>query len=354
MHHEPVRRDRRADEPVSVLTLVNALLRYRSLILICALLTAASVIAWTLLRPRTYTSVALLMPQSNQMRPELAGLAAQFGVSVARLNDPTQSPSFYVDLLDTEHILQQAVSSSYNVPGRAAAPSTLVTIYDADGDTDGERLDDAVRRLRKDMTASAVQRTGMVRVSVRAESPTLARDIIHRFIALLHTFNTETRQSRAAEERKFTEARLVERRDELRRAEERLQAFVERNRSFAGSPQLQFQHDRLAREVGMQQALYTAQAESHEEAKIEEVRAVPVFTVIDPPREPARPDSRRLLIKLVAALALGLMIGGLLAFLRASLDASRQLGTAEYHEFDRLRRELSGGLLTRRRVVRHR
>ena len=106
---------------------------------------------------------------------------------------------------------------------------------------------------------------------------------------LLDSFNLETRQPQAASERRFVEERLGQAKDELLDAEDRLLTFLNQNREFQNSSQLSFEHDRLLREVRLRQDVVTSLTESHEQARIEEVRNTPVITIVQAPELPALP-----------------------------------------------------------------
>jgi len=148
----------------------------------------------------------------------------------------------------------------------------------------------------------------------------VAQQIASHLLEELNRFNLQTRQSQAAAERLFTENRLSEIETQLRAAEDALQRFLERNRDYRNSPLLQFQHDRLERDVQMRQQVYTTLAQAFEEAKIEEVRDTPVLTVIEPPSIALEPDHRGLLIGAVLAIIGALFLSSLwivgLEFLR--------------------------------------
>lgn len=88
---------------------------------------------------------------------------------------------------------------------------------------------------------------------------------------------------------------------------------------------LTFQEDRLSREVSRQQQLYSTLSQAYEQAKIEEVRDTPVFTLVDEPELPARPNPRFLVLKLPLALIVGGIIGLFLGLVREfGLAASRR------------------------------
>ena len=325
-------------DAISVVSLVNGILRHRGLVAALALLAFALVMGIGLVLPRTYSSSAAFTPQSRRTSPNLSGLAAQFGLTLPT-PDGAQSPQFYMDLLESRPLLGRTVDSRFEYQTDSGVVSgTLVQIYDRDEKTPALRREAAMRQLAKDIAASVSPKTGVVTVTVRAEHPALAHQIADRLLALTNEFNLETRQSQAAAERRFTERRLAEVRADLRAAENRQEDFLRRNREYGGSPTLRFEQERLAREVGLQQELYTTIAQSYEQAKIEEVRDTPVITVVAPPEIPVKPDSRGLLKKGVVALLGGAIVGVLIAIGRTLSRKSREMDSAELEELSELRR----------------
>jgi uncharacterized protein involved in exopolysaccharide biosynthesis len=211
--------------------------------------------------------------------------------------------------------------------------ATLVEWYEAEGRSPAERREAAVEELRDDVKASVATKTGLVRLAVTLPNPVLAAQVNERLLALLNDFNLHSRQSQAGQERRFTERRLDEVRADLRRAEERVAAFLSRNREYVHSPQLRFEYERLDREVDIQQELFTTLAQAYEQAKIDEVRDTPIVSVIEQPSVPARPDARFLAVKAVVALLAGALLGLFAALLGDFLRRSRAQDAAAYGEF---------------------
>jgi tyrosine-protein kinase Etk/Wzc len=335
------------EDEVSFLAIANVLLRHRQLVLGSALLVFALVVGIILLLPRSYTSESSFMPQTRTQSGSLTGLAAQFGFALPlTATDGGQSPAFYTDLVRSRTILEAVVDSQYEYQGdRGPAKGTLVDFYQSKGKTPALRRDAAIRTLEKDVQATTVQKTGVVNLAVTVRQPALARQINQQLLDLINQFNLRTRQSQAGQERRFTERRMDEVRQDLRAAEDRLQQFLQRNRDIRNSPNLTFEADRLQREVTMQQQVFTTLAQAYEQAKIEEVRDTPVITVVERPEVPVRPDRRGLIGKGLLALLLGLVLGAGLAFAKSFAANSDRLASSEAAEFAVLRRQAAGELL---------
>lgn len=346
-------RPRRPADPdeISVLSLVNTILRHRGLVVGVAVVSLLTLVGLTLLGPRTYVSSSAVLPRSRNVASNLAGLAEQFGLTVP-MTENTESPDFYVDLLRTRHILSQAVRTRYvfhSDTGRMSG--TLVELFRVKGRTGALREEAAIQLLRDNLEID-VRKTGVVSLDVTTRYAALSELVNRRLVELIQRFNLDTRQSQAGAERKFTEGRLDEVQRDLREAENRLQAFLQGNRDYRNSPVLLFQQERLNRQVSRQQELYNSLSKAYESAKIEEVRDTPVLTVVEPPQLPIRPKPRGLLKKGVLALAVGTLIGVLLAFGLDLLVRSRHEYSDDFEEFTALRRAAVDDLLHPSRPLR--
>ena len=312
---------------VSLGQLLRLIVRQRAVILGCAALVAAIVAVVTLRTERTYTASARFMPQARRTSSNLSGLAAQFGVALPG-GDPSQSPQFYVDLLESRAILEQVADTLFTsapAPGRPARVAPLAALYQITDPVPARRRNAVVERLRGDVSARAGG-SGIITLRVRAPDPALARQVAARLLAQLDAFNRETRQTQATAERAFTARRLSEVESELRLGEDRLQLFLEQNR-FRDAPALRLQEERMRRDLAVQQQVYTTLAQAVEQARIEEVRDTPVLTTIEPPEQPTRPDSRFGVVKMVLGGGFGLLVGLLTALLRDRRPAAPPRGT---------------------------
>ena len=331
-------------DDVSLFDALNALLRFRGTIVTLTICVTAAMIAFALLRPRTYTSVASFVPETNKAPTALSGIAAQFGVTLPS-QQSTESSQFYVDLLRSKSVLEAAVETPYSVvTERGPSTKTLVQVYDPSQPTAVLRREAAVKRLNRSLGTSVSPKTDVVTVRVSAPEPRLAQQVNARLLALLSNFNMNKRQSRAREERRFAEQRLQDAKAELRVAEDRLQVFLERNRSVTNAPSLAFQEDRLRADLVVLRQLVTTLQQAAEQAQIDAVRDTPVLTLIESPDVPTRPDSRGLIKFGLLGIFLGGAVGVGLALLRNVLDRTGASGSAEVEEFKLLWREARSDL----------
>ena len=299
-----------AARAITFFDIVNALLRHWRWVVGIPLLLAGGTVLLALSKPRVYTTAASFVPQGGEEGGAgLAGVAAQFGLRVPTARR-TLSAEFYVDLLRSPAILREVAKASYEVPrGGRRVRVPLVDILEAPPGTPAQRLEATVRALRAQTSVSSARETGIVRLTVTTRWPELSAQIGTHMLDLVERFNLERRRTQAGAERRFTGERLAEARAELAEAENALQYFEARNRVWSNSPQLSMEHGRLERLIGMRQQVYTALAQSYEQARIDEVRNTPAITVIEPATPPPYPDGRQLASKGMVALILGLLLG---------------------------------------------
>ena len=335
--------DERPGEPrsTSLLGAVNALLRQRWTVIGTALLVATAVAVVTLVLPRTYTSTTSFVPQTpSQQLSGLSTVAAQFGLAGADAGN-TESPAFYVDLVTSREVLSALAESTYTVPaaGEPARPMRLGDILEIEARDPDLRQYRVAEYLRKHVNASATPKTGAIVISVTTRSAPLSTQLTQRLLAQVTNFNETRRQSRAMAERRFTERQMTEARDALAAAERRLEAFLTRNRQFTGSPSLEFERDRLSREVNVRTQRFMSVSDAYERARIEEIRDTPVITVIERPVMPVLPNRRHVALKTLVGLVVGAIFGIVIALARHFLAATQRSRSDEYAEFVALRRE---------------
>jgi uncharacterized protein involved in exopolysaccharide biosynthesis len=344
---------------VSILALVNILLRQRWVVVTSTLAVASLVSLVSLALPRTHSSAGRFLPEAdNSNMTRLSGLAAQFGLTVPGTGGQ-QSPEFYVALLRSREILGTIAVDTFQfvaVTGRAwwrdtvRMSGTPIELFEINPEGPlAKRRDLAIERLLAETSAEADRETGLVRWRVTTPWPELSRLMADRMLELVVTFDLEKRQSQAGAERRFIEGRVQATQEELRDAENELEAFLRQNREFARSPSLRFEHDRLERKVVLLQQVVTSLIQSFEQARVDEVRNTPSITVVDEPEIPARPDRRYLILKGLLGLTFGGVLGVVIALVRETMSGGRGVTTDEFREFMRLRDQTTQDL---KRLVR--
>jgi uncharacterized protein involved in exopolysaccharide biosynthesis len=313
------------------------LLNYRRSILALSLVTALVVGVFVLVRPRNYTASGSFIPQGvDQSLGGFAQLAGQLGFALPTSGSSlSESPEFYASLLRSREILGKVLTEPLELKrvrwgDTLRLSGTLLDLLEIEASSPERRREEGLRWLDEHVTTLVDRRTSLVRISVTTPWPEVSERISRRMLDLVDDFNRAQRQTQAAAERTFIEGRMAEAKQDFEGAENELRGFLEANRQFQASPQLQFEHDRLQREVGMRQQLYTALSQGYEDARIAEVRNTPLITVVEGPQRPVLPDRRRLPLKVLLAFIGGGILAIALAFVREFLGGVRRSGDRDY------------------------
>ena len=336
--NEPEARQTSGDQSApTVWPYLNVVLRRRWFIVGVAMACGLLVGLFTYLGPRYYTAVAKFLPQesSSTQSGGLMHLATQFGFVSPRAS--TTSPQFYANLLTSREVMRSVVTTEYSLP--EGARGDLVTHYRIKARDRDEAVRYAIRRLNGNLEVMLDRPTGVVAFSVATRSPELSLQVSQRFLELINEYNLQRRQSQARTEREFVSQRLTEAERELATAEDSLTAFLRRNRSFATVPELSAEEGRLQRKVSLRQQIFVSLSQSHEAAKLDEVRDTPVITVLEHPTGFVEPRPRGTIRRTMVASMVGLVLSIVIAF--AGVAVRRAKGTApdHYREFQALRAE---------------
>jgi uncharacterized protein involved in exopolysaccharide biosynthesis len=300
---------------------------------------------------RVYESNATFIPQGTSdvnMSSSLAMAASQFGVRLPATSG-SWGPPIYVELLKSRSLLEPIVLDTLTVVERQGARVPVMELLHVKESNPAKRTEAGMKALREVVKAAEVQKLGAVTLSVTTAWPSVSLGIAERLVQGVNRFNLETRKSQAAAERQFAEAQAGEAEAALRASEDRLQAFLQGNRSTAGSQQLLFEQDRLRRDLTLRQQVYTSLVQNREEARLREVRDTPVITVLESPQLPVVGESRKSLLKAALGGLAGGLIAILIAFLARSLAEARRAPNGDVREFFQLVEEATPRFLKRLR-----
>lgn len=339
------------EEEITLFGLANVLLRHRRLIGGAMVVGAILGIAARLFAPAVYVASTSFIPQgaADVQRTGIAALAGQLGIGVSS-GGGIQSPKFYVDLFQSHEFLAPIVHDTFTVAEKGGKRETLGELYDVGEQSPAVREAVLVGVLSSLVGATTDAKTGIVTVTVTTKWPSISFGIAQRLVSRVNDYNLHVRQSQAGEERRFLSERLAVARDTLSVAENRLKFFLQQNRQFATSAELQFEHDRLGRDVSLAQQILLGLAQAYEDAKIREVRDTPVITVVEPARLPFGPQRRRLLSRGILGLLLGAMVAGFAVLIADAFQRRRRKDDPDVEEFVSLLKQAGRPFLRARKV----
>lgn len=317
---------------VSLFAVGSVLLRRRGRIVGATVFGFFFAAALVLMKAPVYESSALFQPQTQEGTPSgLAQVARSFGITTPA-DGGAWGPATYVELLRSRTVLEPIARDSFVVSDKAThrSLSQLLKVDEAD---ETRRIELTVAKLREITSIREKQEMGAVKFEIVTSSPRLSFALAKRLIAAVDRFNVEMRRSRAAAEREFVATQVTEARRDLREAEDRLLAFVQRNRNYREAPELTFQYERLQRDVVLRQQVYTSLVQNLEQARIREIRDTPVLTVLEEPAMPSRPNSRNLFVFALLGAGAGFLFGAILAIVLGGWQRARNDPSPTAKEF---------------------
>jgi len=256
----------------------------------------------SLLLPESFKSTAVILPDTDKSKLTSAGgslsnLAAMAGVNIG---GEVSIVRLYPTILKSESVLKTVLYSKYQT--KKYSDSVNLIQYWEIKEKDPQRdYEVGLLNLRNGLDVSMDLKTGVLTMSIETDEPQLSADILNMTISVADKFIRTQRNTNATEQRKWIDARLVEVKADLSKAENALKDFREKNRMVIGSPQLLLDQERLLREVQINSTMYVELKRQYELAKIEEIRTTPIINVMDYGRPAAKKESpKRVIIVLVS------------------------------------------------------
>jgi uncharacterized protein involved in exopolysaccharide biosynthesis len=244
----------------------------------------------SLLLPEYFRSTAILLPDTDKSKPgslgEMSDLAALAGVSV---NGEVSIVKLYPTILRSESVLKKVIYSRYQTKAYPDSVN-LIQYWEIKEKNPEREYEAALLNLRTGLDVAMDLKTAVLTMSIETREPQVSADILNNIIRAADIFIRTKRSTNASEQRKWIEARLVEVKADLSKAENALKDFREKNRSISGSPQLLLDQERLMREMQINSTMYVELKKQYELAKIEEIRTTPIINVLDYGRAAAKKE----------------------------------------------------------------
>jgi uncharacterized protein involved in exopolysaccharide biosynthesis len=242
-------------------------------------------IVYVLLAPSMYMAETSILPELDKNKLlGVAGMADLASVTGLAVGDAPVS-KLYPMIIKSNRILGQVISTQYRVSARRDSID-LIRLWEIEGRTEEEKLEYALRRLRRRTSVVFVNRLGTLVLTVEMEEPALAAAVANRITKELDLYTRTKRKTSVTAQREFIEQRLQEVDQALRNAENALRSFREKNRRVMDSPQLLLEQGRLERDLQINSTIFIELKKQVEIAKIEEIKNIPLINVLDEASEP--------------------------------------------------------------------
>jgi uncharacterized protein involved in exopolysaccharide biosynthesis len=255
----------------------------------------------SLILPESFKSTAILLPDTDKSKLGSLGgmsdLAALAGVSVGGEGSIVK---LYPTIIKSESVLKTVIYTKYQTKEYSDSVN-LIQYWKIKQKNPERDYEVALLNLRTGLDVALDLKTAVLTMSIETEEPQLSADILNNTIRVTDKFIRTQRNTNASEQRKWIEARLVEVKADLSRAENALKEFREKNRMVSGSPQLLLDQERLMREMQINSTMYVELKKQYELIKIEEIRTTPIINVMDYARPAAKKERpKRSIIVLVS------------------------------------------------------
>jgi uncharacterized protein involved in exopolysaccharide biosynthesis len=237
----------------------------------------------------------------------IGSLLGDNGGALGKLSDGP-SGEFYADVLTSQELLVSTLRSPFPDPSAPGRTRPLLELLEPKGETPIQKLGNATRALKKRTTIELTRRSGIVKLTVTLDDPTLSANVANQMLVLLNAFNLDRRQRTSAEQRRFSELRLLTARRELDSIVSVRRAFLEENRALSNSPRLLGRYEELDRLVQIKEQVLLGLTRTFEESRLTEVKDTPLIAVVDHAMVPDRPQQRPLPWGAAGA-AIGLLFG---------------------------------------------
>lgn len=276
-------------------------LRFFARLAAAGVLSAAAFVSVALLRQPKFESAATVAGASTDgLSSRLSGLAMQFGLSdLSGLGEggAKATADLIVQVSRLQSVVDSVLSSvTKDAEGKTVSREELLLRdwFGHDGKKWGaSRARHEARQLYgRNLLLARNSQTNTASLTMTTGSAALSRDILEEHLRRVDFVFREIGRVSAKEERAFATMRIVEREGQIRSAERRLADFLRRNREYRQSPELEFEYERLRRDLTLHESVLNQLSQSAEEASLRAVRETRSIATISAPNLPIRPRSR--------------------------------------------------------------
>ena len=278
------------------------ILRYKRMTYIIVTTSTILTLAYCLIIPNQYTSVATILPsggndQLSELKDLAGGSLSELGLG-SLMQASENSSAIYPKILSSRLISEQILDQTFAFTHKGEAKS--MTLFDY---TKAENKDKALLKLDEIVGIDLDRRTGFITLSATTTYPELSAKVVHSYLDHLENYNLNYRQSKAKENERFIASCLNEAMKDLSNAESELETFRKKNLNYMTSqdPALQKELSRIQREVTVKEGIFLTLTKKHEIAKLESVKDVPIVQVLDQGSVPIIKSSPRRSLYMLAA-----------------------------------------------------
>jgi len=249
-----------------------------------------SAIVISFLLPESFKSTAVLLPDTDKSKlASLGGISDLAALAGVNVNGEASLVKLYPAMIRSESVLKNVIYSRYKTKTYPDSVN-LIQFWDINENKPEREYEIALLTIRTALEVTMDYRTSIVTLSIETREPQLSADILNNIISSVENNIRTKRNTNASEQRKWIDARLIEVKEYLVKAENTLKQFREKNRSISGSPKLLLDEERLIREMQINSTMYVELKKQYELIRIEEIRTTPIINVLDYGRAAAKKE----------------------------------------------------------------
>ncbi|MCF8262636.1 MAG: hypothetical protein K9J12_17800 [Melioribacteraceae bacterium] len=285
---------------VATIKLVEPLGRNIKTFLIFNFIAACLIAVFLLLFAKPYfDSKLIIYPEASSARPNLSGissLASMVGVSL----ESGTSINIYSDILKSETLFEEIIYSKYQTESFPDSVN-LIEYYEVEADEEGneqfrkrKQFLAVYELLSEELVTANMDRISQILVvNIRMPEAKLSSEVAVGIARSLDKYLREKRKTNASEQTSYLSKRLVDIGDSLQIVEDKLKSFLERNKLYENSPELQLTYVRLRRNVEVYQTVYIELTKQYELSKLTEIKDTPILNIRELPEQPVEKSGPR-------------------------------------------------------------
>ncbi len=264
----------------------------------------------SLLLPESFKSTAVLLPDTDKSKlASLGGMSDLAALAGINVGGDVPLVKLYPTIIKSESVLKNVIYAKYRTEEYPDSVN-LIQFWDIKEKNADRDYEAALLALRTALELSTDNKASTVTMSIETKEPQLSADILNNVIREVEINIRTKRNTNASEQRKWIDARLVEVKSDLSKAENALKIFREKNRMVSGSPQLVLEQERLMREMEINSTMYVELKKQYELAKIEEIRTTPIINVMDYARPAAKKEHPKKSVIIIVSFLLAVIGSG--------------------------------------------
>jgi uncharacterized protein involved in exopolysaccharide biosynthesis len=242
--------------------------------------------------PVVYNSNVSFIPLGGgNGKGSVGGIASQFGLSLKQGSEGANigSVNLIPDLVSSRTLHHSLLERKFKTKNLINKISLLEILYGSNEDflyNKNFYLSLGSDYLKSTIKVTKGKKNDIIYLDVAAKEAQLSADIALAVVEELDKVQKKITLSNVREKLSFINNRMITVNEDLVESEEKLKNFRVRNRNIEGSPALLLQQDRLIREQGTLNSIYTTLKSQFELKKIEEIGSTKLIQIIDEPVVP--------------------------------------------------------------------